>query len=298
MLEVNCVQNVKVSVIVPVYNVEKYLSVCLDSLINQTLKDIEIICINDGSKDNSLMILEEYAQRDNRLKVISQANQGLSCTRNTGLSLARGEFVAFCDSDDWVDGDFYEKLYNAAVLNKCDIAACGCIRHYRKTQVAKLSYKESQVYTEISNKLDALDIPDFNYVWNKIYKRIPLLNSNILFPNGRYYEDIYWSIRVVDALSGVVTVPDVNYHYLEVPTSITKQKQSYKHKSDAIWALAKLYDYYKEKNIPLLKPLGQGKKKWIKLFGIKFISVEYYYPNLIKTYLFGFVPFVSIESKY
>ena len=103
---------VKVSVIVPVYNGEKYLTQCLDSIINQTLEDIEIISINDGSEDNSLSILERYASMDNRIKIISTENRGLGAARNSGLELATGEYVAFVDADDWIDKETYEQLYS------------------------------------------------------------------------------------------------------------------------------------------------------------------------------------------
>ena len=101
----------KVSIIVPVYNVEKYLERCLDSLINQTLTNIEIVCINDGSTDNSGKILDDYAAKDNRIKVIHQNNAGQAVARNNGLKIANGNYINFVDSDDWVDLDFIEKLY-------------------------------------------------------------------------------------------------------------------------------------------------------------------------------------------
>ena len=104
--------NVKISIIVPVFNVEKYLSECLNSLINQTLKDIEIICVDDGSTDSSPSILEEFRNKDERIKVIRQENSGVSVARNNGLAIAQGEYVGFVDSDDWVDADFFEKLYS------------------------------------------------------------------------------------------------------------------------------------------------------------------------------------------
>ena len=104
--------NVKVSVIVPVYNVEKYLKDCLDSVVNQTLEDIEIICVNDGSTDNSLAILEEYAEKDSRIKIITQENKGLGGARNTGLYHANGEYISFIDSDDWIELNTFEELYN------------------------------------------------------------------------------------------------------------------------------------------------------------------------------------------
>lgn len=106
---------IKVSVIVPVYNVEKYLRECLNSLVNQTLKEIEIICINDGSEDSSLEILNEYASKDSRFVIINQENSGQSVARNKGLDVAKGEYIGFVDSDDWVDLNFFENLYSEAV---------------------------------------------------------------------------------------------------------------------------------------------------------------------------------------
>ena len=119
----------KISVIIPCYNVEKYLRECLDSVVNQTLKDIEIICVNDGSTDGTQKILEEYAQKDDRILLINKPNGGLSLARNTGMEKMRGEYVAFLDSDDWVDLDFYEKLYNAAKQNGAD-SAIGCTVYF------------------------------------------------------------------------------------------------------------------------------------------------------------------------
>lgn len=116
---------IKVSIIVPIYNVEKYLKRCLDSLVNQTLNDIEIICINDGSTDGSLEILNEYGRRDDRIVIINQENSGLSATRNKGIDIAKGQFIGFVDSDDWVSKDYFEKLYNSAIQNEAEIAVGG-----------------------------------------------------------------------------------------------------------------------------------------------------------------------------
>ena len=113
----------KISIIVPVYNVEPYLRQCLNSLVNQTLKDIEIICVNDGSPDDCLSILHEHAEKDNRIAVINQKNTGLSGARNSGLKVASGEYVMFVDSDDWVDVRICEELYNAALRENADYYA-------------------------------------------------------------------------------------------------------------------------------------------------------------------------------
>ena len=111
-------KTIKVSIIIPVYNVEKYLQKCLESLVNQTLKEIEIICINDGSTDKSEEILKIFAQKDDRIIVVNKENEGQSVARNVGIKLAKGEFLGFVDSDDWVDLDFFEKLYLLFTLLK------------------------------------------------------------------------------------------------------------------------------------------------------------------------------------
>ena len=111
----------KVSIIVPIYNVEKYLRECLDSLINQTLEDIEIICVDDGSTDNSLAILQEYANNDSRIKIISQENQGQGIARNKGIDIANGEYIQFIDPDDWVETNMLEKLYKFANENNSNV---------------------------------------------------------------------------------------------------------------------------------------------------------------------------------
>ena len=114
----------KVSVIIPVYNTEKYLRECLDSVINQTLKEIEIICVDDGSTDSSLNILKEYANKDNRFTIITQQNLHAGVARNAGLTVVKGEYVSFLDSDDYIKFEYLEKLYNKIVLEKADICIC------------------------------------------------------------------------------------------------------------------------------------------------------------------------------
>lgn len=131
---------VKVSIIVPVYNVEKFLEKCLDSLVNQTLHDIEIICINDGSTDKSLEILKSFANKDKRITVIDKQNEGPSVARNVGLEKAQGEYIGFVDSDDWVDLDFYEKLYNSAINNGADISTASIIRWRKHNTKYKIKY--------------------------------------------------------------------------------------------------------------------------------------------------------------
>ena len=125
---------VKVSVIVPAYNVEGYINDCLESLVNQTLKEIEIIVVNDGSTDRTSEIISKFSAKDSRMKIINQENQGLSAARNNGMQQATGEYIGFVDSDDYIDLDFYEKLYEAAKTNDADISVASILKHKKNYQ--------------------------------------------------------------------------------------------------------------------------------------------------------------------
>ena len=217
---------IKVSIIIPVYNVEKYLAKCLDSIINQTLKDIEIICVNDGSTDNSLEILTDYAISDSRVIIINQKNAGLSAARNTGIDAATGEYIGFVDSDDWVDTNFYENLYNEAVNNQCDIAVAGIIRHYKQQNIYDLKFINSQISDNLNSKFKLSDTPDCSYVWNKIYKTAKIKEHNLKFPVGKYYEDQYFTPLAFLKSDKLITVPEVFYHYRRHSNSIVKRTKN------------------------------------------------------------------------
>ena len=145
----------KISVIIPVYNVEEYLERCLNSVVNQTFKDLEIICVNDGSTDSSGEILQKFARKDARIKIIKRPNGGLSAARNTGLEVMSGEYFAFLDSDDWIDLNFYEKLYEKAKEFDADIAMADFIRKGKNKHKIRLNLNEEKLYTTIENKIKA-----------------------------------------------------------------------------------------------------------------------------------------------
>lgn len=287
---------IKVSVIVPVYNVEKFLPECLDSLINQTLKDIEIICVNDGSKDNSLTILQKYAQKDSRIKIIDQQNQGLSAARNSGMKTASGEFIGFVDSDDWVDLNYYEKLYNAAKKFDSDIAVGDFIREGKVLKSKKLKFKSEAVYRKNADKFEQIASPKYNYIWNKIYKRTMLENLQIGFPVGKVYEDMYWTPIVIAKCSNLVTVPDIYYHYRKNAGSIVTQKSA-KVMKDCVYAEQEMLKFFEDNNIPVKVNYKYVKREKVKLFGIDIMKIYYYYPNIKKYKLFGFINVMTITRQ-
>ena len=168
----------KISVIVPVYNVELYLYQCLDSIINQTFKDIEIICINDGSTDNSGKVLEEYAQKDDRVKVLTQENQGQAVARNKGLDIAKGEYIYFVDSDDFIHPQTLEIMHSVAERTKCPIVATERVNQLSKNQKNTKIYQINDIsYNVHKNPLKHIlnHIWSSSIIWNKLYKRDVLI---------------------------------------------------------------------------------------------------------------------------
>jgi len=196
----------KVSVIIPVYNLEKYVSRCLDSVIGQTLQDIEIICINDGSTDKSLDVLRDYETNDPRIRVFDKENRGQGVARNMGIGLAKGEYIGFVDGDDWVEADMYEAMYEAAKKNDADLHLCTIRRVDADGYELGIKCNYGRFIGEKSND-DALvfNIRDFADVFfqlerlsmNKIYKSTFLKNNKIFFSSIRCYEDNIFHFRTM-----------------------------------------------------------------------------------------------------
>lgn len=215
--------NIKISVIIPVYNVQDYLSECLDSIINQTLKDIEIICVNDGSTDSSLEILEKYAKKDSRITIINQKNCGLGCARNSGLLQASGEYISFIDSDDYISLDSYESLYNNAISNNSDIVFFKIARFNDfETIFSNPAFPFDDYFkgVEFNNFIFNYDNIK-NYVLNgsfsacaKIYKKSFLdLFDDFKFPVGVAYEDVLFHVKCLLRASKLSFEPKFLYYY-------------------------------------------------------------------------------------
>lgn len=225
-------KEIKISVIVPVYNCEKYLERCLESIVFQTLHDIEIIIINDGSSDNSGKVAEKFLP-DKRVIYIKQENKGQGAARNKGLTLAKGKYVSFIDSDDYIDNDFLEKLYKAAVKNDADITAASIIRKYETFEKWRVLYERHSVITDKNKMFEAVKYPEQSYVWNKIYKRSFLVENMFQFQEGVFYEDIYALLNLLLGAKKLVVVPDTNYYYMvNDKTSTVKSKKTPKKETD------------------------------------------------------------------
>lgn len=210
-----------ISIIVPVYKVEKYLRTCVDSLLSQTIQDIEIILIDDGSPDRSGAICDDYRKNDPRVKVIHTANHGLSAARNLGLQTARGQYIAFVDSDDWVEPDMYEHLLTLLEENNADISACAVSNEFHNKTVKRTEVVDA-VYTG-SNALDALISGNIcNAVWNKLFKRECW--ESITFPEGIIYEDIATLYKMYRNELVIASSSRHLYHYRIRSGSLTRIK--------------------------------------------------------------------------
>lgn len=208
----------KISVIVPVYKVEPYLRKCLDSIVGQTYRNLEIILVDDGSPDNCGAICDEYAARDERIKVIHQPNGGLSAARNTGLDIATGEYIGFVDSDDWIEPDMYEYLLSGARQTEADIAVCGIFEELPNRQNIRCWHEAETFDTESGLKELLLRKKYSHSAWDKLYRRT--LFDGVRFPNGRNFEDIATTYRVFEKATTVRLMPEAKYHYLQRPDSI------------------------------------------------------------------------------
>lgn len=206
--------NIKVSVIVPVYNVALFVRKCLDSLISQTLEDIEIICVDDGSTDNSFLILKEYENKHKKIRIIQKPNGGLSSARNSGMKKAKGEYIIFVDSDDWVDENYCEALYYTAHSQNADLARASYILHYPK----KIK-REKHLYPILLKKHKAnltLGMNDHSVVvWNAIYRREYLIENNIYYFDEciTVFEDITFTLRATYFSKKSIPVISTFLHY-------------------------------------------------------------------------------------
>jgi glycosyltransferase involved in cell wall biosynthesis len=203
----------KVSIIVPVYNSQAYLEQCLDSLLAQTLADIEIVVVNDGSKDASLQIIEAYAARDSRIKYINQANGGYGKAMNAGMAAATGDYIGIVESDDWVEPDMYERLYKAAVQHKVDICRAGYYTHQNKVSTPAQPVPAELVGRVLNPQTTpALFKLDFA-VWTAIYRRSFVQDIRFLETPGASYQDISFSFITWFKARAVYVLGDCLLHY-------------------------------------------------------------------------------------
>lgn len=246
----------KISIIIPVYNVEQYLAQCLNSVINQTYHNLEIILINDGSTDSCPQICDEYALQDDRIKVIHKKNGGLSDARNFGLTQATGDFISFIDSDDIVAADFCEKLLQASIEHKADIVECGFYKFENELDLPTGGVTANATFELFETEL-ALELLIKEYlkqiVWNKLYRKEVV--AQLQFPVDKINEDEYWTYKVFGNAKKIVKMQATLYFYRQQLASIMGKEYSLK-RLDGLQGLEERIAYVKEK-FPKLENLAK-----------------------------------------
>lgn len=247
-----------ISIIIPVYKVEIYLEKCIQSVINQTYENLQIILVDDGSPDNCGKICDEYAQKDHRIEVIHKSNGGLSDARNKGLEIAKGEYIGFVDSDDYIEADMYEVLYNLLKQYNADVSIC----NFYTVSQGKITIKNADNGIKEYNRIEILKevLLDKNiqsYAWNKLYKKE--LFDEIKYPVGKKYEDIGTTFYLLEKCNKVVVIGKPEYYYINRQDSIVNNVTETTI-TDYIELIMQRYDYIEEN----IKELSSYNKDYLK----------------------------------
>ena len=272
----------KISIVIPIYNVEKYLQQCLDSVRNQTHQNLEIILVNDGSTDSCGKIVEDYTAKDSRIKVIDKENGGLSDARNAGIKIATGEYIAFIDSDDWISNNFCKILLQNALEHNAEIVECGFSKFENESEI-NLKKEDSKNIVLVYKTEEALKLlmrgAIKQIVWNKLYK-IEII-EDVLFEKNRKHEDEFWTYQIIANAKRIVKINKILYFYRQHSQSIMGRDYNIT-RLDGLLALEKRIHFMAEK-FPDLKDLA------IKIFC--FASI-YHYQKISKN------SDIDFEGKY
>ncbi|XZJ41468.1 glycosyltransferase [Clostridium perfringens] len=268
---------IDLSIIIPVYNAEKYLDKCLDNIINQSFNNYEIILVNDGSTDNSEKIVDDYVNKYSNIIKINKKNGGPGAARDEGLKIARGNYISFVDSDDYVDSNMLSYMMNYIKKYNCDIAICGIYMFddYTGKELGKIELSEENrekplnreelITLYLNNKITG-------HLWNKIYKRSLLIKERISFSDTKYYEDMYPTLKILDNVKYGIYVDNCYYRYRQVNGSITKSYTE-QHVVDYINAIKLCEEYV---NNMYDKDLYDNYLKQFKLYNLNTVLKIYY----------------------
>lgn len=245
-----------ISVIVPVYKVEQYLGRCIESIQNQTYRNLEIILVDDGSPDQCGQICDNYMQNDSRIRVIHKTNGGLSDARNAGIQIARGNYLGFIDSDDYIAPDMFAHLYQLLVDNKADISICSAVVVSEDGQAEFTNGDLTKVLTgeDILSQMIYRNLFTVN-TWNKLYKRN--LFDNIRFPKGMLYEDLATTYKLMDISDCVVCSNAQKYAYVQRSGSIMNQT-GLKMNPDKVEILSEMWQYFTLRKKPFTNEIKAG----------------------------------------
>ena len=283
----------KVSVVIPCYNAEKFAETCLETLLAQTLQDLEFIFVDDGSTDATADILDSFKERDARVRVIHQENKCLGGARNTGIEAAQGEYIGFLDVDDLLTPNYYELLYDAARRHDADIA-WGNLKLFPLNKPAKYAvfFQEERM---ISDPFE-LTKEKSNHVMTKIYRRKLFDNKNLLFPEGRFYEDVFFTLPMLFSANKIVTVPKADYLYQFVTSSVTRRKQTAKLQRQRYESLVFARNFIKDHGFPIPKHLRNIRKMNYKIGKVSILKIRDY-GRYDLALLFDAIPICYIPHK-
>lgn len=243
-----------VSIIIPVYKVEKYLRRCLDCLVNQTFADWQAICIDDGSPDKSPAILDEYAAKDARFMVVHKQNAGVSAARNDGIKLARGKYIQFLDADDWLDTEYLEKMISIADKYMADMVVSGFVSDNKYTK--PIIYTKEKLGRTITEKLRYTYALTDSYVWRYLFSADFIKNNNLQFnTNLIAQEDTLFVLDAIERAQFIVTVPGVSYHYMfNENSALNSRIADHRAKVKAQYQIGKKYrkDFAKKHKVMIL----------------------------------------------
>lgn len=301
----------KISIIVPVYNCEKYISNCINSILEQSFKDFELILVDDGSSDRSFEICESFAKKDNRVRAIHQPNSGVSRARNRGLDEAKGEYIGFVDGDDCVDKEMYKRLYKNLADNNADISICGIVNYFLKKNGTTEKVRQSQVdgfwiFSGEQALKEALQsrLYSVNPV-NKLFKK--KLFDKLRYPEGKISEDAFLIPVVISKAGKVVYDSKPMYYYLRRENSITTSNFS-----DRDWDVVEAYKNHLNmvsEKFPNLKKVAKFRYLWAYAYVIDKIMLSENSENYLRDFkkAFDFIkknileiifnPYFSLKRK-
>lgn len=293
--------NELISIIVPIYKVEKYLDECINSIIKQTYNNIEIILVDDGSPDDCGNICDKYAKEDNRIKVIHKKNGGLSDARNKGIDVAKGKYITFIDSDDYVEIEYIEKLYNAIKENNTLISQCSILKVNNQKEIKnKLGYEENCIKTgiEMINDLYSKHLIENIVVWNKMYNME--LFKELRFPFGKIHEDEFTTYKIFYNVDEVAIINNYLYNYRQTDESIIGRKFSTK-RLELLEAIEQRLDFFEEYNE--IKIYEKTLKYYLEQIRGNYIKMKLYIEHseeeqkrLIKNYRKSYKKYIKMKD--